>query len=128
MRLEHIAFQVSDPVATAAWYVKHLGMKIARKVEGGPRMHFLLDASGRSLIEVYNNPVAEVPDYASRHPILFHLAFETDSIEADRLRLIEAGAKPAGEIDTTPAGDRLCFVRDPWGVAVQLCQRKDRMP
>ncbi|GMV83302.1 MAG: hypothetical protein AMXMBFR7_44860 [Planctomycetota bacterium] len=128
MRLEHIAFQTADPVATAAWYEKNLGMKTIRKLETGARMHFLLDDAARTIVEVYNNPAAEVPEHAKRHPLLFHLAFETADLASDRARLLAAGATAEGEIDTTPAGDRLCFLRDPWGVALQLCQRASRMP
>ena len=30
MKIEHAAYQIEDPVATAAWYVKHLGMTVKR--------------------------------------------------------------------------------------------------
>jgi hypothetical protein len=37
--------------------------------------------------------------------------------------LLDAGATPAGEIVTTPTGDVMTFVRDPWGLTVQLVKR-----
>jgi len=44
-------------------------------------------------------------------------------MESERERLIQAGATPDGEINNTPSGDKLCFLRDPWQVTVQLVQR-----
>ena len=36
LNLEHIAVNVSDAVAVAAWYVEHLGMQVVRKVTVAP--------------------------------------------------------------------------------------------
>lgn len=50
MKLEHVALNVSDPVAVAAWYTRHLGLT-AVKVDGGPYYtHFLADDGGTVLI------------------------------------------------------------------------------
>ena len=57
MKLEHVAINVSDPVAVAAWYEEHLGMKIVMAQTTGTLMHFLADDGG-SMIELYNNPDA----------------------------------------------------------------------
>ena len=124
MRLEHVALNVPDPDAQAAWYVQHLGMRIARHAPVPNRTHFLADSAGQSVVEVYRNPAAPVPDYAEIAPLVLHLAFLTDDIEAESARLIAAGAAAAGPIDTTPAGDRLAFLRDPWQVTIQLVQRQ----
>ncbi len=55
LNIEHIACNVSDAVAVAAWYVEHLGMRVVRKVTTA-HMHFLADAAGHGVIEVYSNP------------------------------------------------------------------------
>ena len=47
LNVEHVACNVSDPAAMAAWYVEHLGMRIVRRVPTPPYIHFLADASGR---------------------------------------------------------------------------------
>ena len=36
LNLEHIACNVSDAVAVAAWYVENLGMQVVRKVSVAP--------------------------------------------------------------------------------------------
>lgn len=127
MRLEHLALNVAEPVAMADWYVEHLGMKVVR--EGPPPVNtrFLSDSSGAILLEIYCNPPDAVPDYASMDPLLLHLAFVADDVEAMRTRLIAGGATPVAAVETTPAGDRLAMLRDPWGLAIQLAKRADPM-
>lgn len=127
MHIEHVALNVEDPDAMAQWYVANLGMRIARHVGGPARTCFLADTGDTTLIEIYNNPAAAVPDYAAMDPLLVHIAFSVDDIEAARARLIAAGATPHGEIGTTPAGDQLAMLRDPWGLAVQLAKRAKPM-
>ena len=69
LNVEHVACNVTDPVAMAAWYVEHLGMRVVRRVQTPPYMHFLADANGHTVIEIYTNPTADpVPDYAAMHP------------------------------------------------------------
>ena len=127
MKIEHTAYQVADPVSVARWYVTHLGMTIKRSQSEPPYMHFLADDGDAVMLEFYNNPTVAVPDYAERHPMIFHLAFQTDDVDATRARLLAAGATPEGDVTTTPGGDQLAMVRDPWGLAVQLLKRKEPM-
>ena len=49
LNLEHFACNVSDPTAMADWYVKHLGMRVVRRVPTPPYIHFLADAAGQRL-------------------------------------------------------------------------------
>ena len=123
MLLEHIAFNVPEPAAAATWYVTHLEMRVVRSQTVSPFGHFLVDSAGRSVVEFYNNPGDPVPDLRAVHPLRHHIALLTDDIAADWARLIAAGAQAVDEIVTTPAGDRLVFMRDPWGLPLQLVQR-----
>jgi catechol 2,3-dioxygenase-like lactoylglutathione lyase family enzyme len=124
MRLEHIAINTAEPVKMAQWYVEHLAMKIARSEAKSPFAHFLVDSSDQSVIEIYSNPAAEVPVYTDMSPFTLHFAFLVDDMAGERARLIAAGATSAGEPVTTPAGDQLAFLRDPWGVTLQLVKRQ----
>ncbi|MCB0105491.1 MAG: VOC family protein [Caldilineaceae bacterium] len=121
MKLEHVAINVPEPAAMAKWYAEHLGMRIVVQSTESPYMHFIADDAG-SMIELYNNPAAELPDYANMSPFNYHAAFSTDNIEAERERLIAAGAT-AGDITSTPRGDKLLFLRDPWQIPFQFVQR-----
>src|SRR6185312_362374 len=123
MKLEHFALQVPDPVAMADWYVKHLGCTIARA--GGEPSHGRFLSVGGVLLEIYRNPKAPVPDYKSIDPLLLHLAFASQNLKADRDRLVQAGARLADDISTTPTGDELMMLRDPWDVALQFVKRAE---
>lgn len=122
LNVEHIAWNVADPPAVAAWYVEHLGMRIVRHSPVAPHMHFLADASGRVVIEIYNNPVDPVPDYAAMHPARLHFAFATPDPDGSKSALIAAGATAVDD-QISPDGSRLIMLRDPWGLALQLCKR-----
>lgn len=123
MNIEHIAINVPDPVAMADWYARHLGMRIVRNVGGPTSTHFLGDESGRVVIEIYHHTKAAVPDYHAMDPLVLHIAFVAPNIQETRDRLLKAGATLAADVAVTPAGDELCMLRDPWGIAVQLVKR-----
>ena len=122
MKLEHFAVNVEDPVEMATWYVKNLGMVIVKQQENAPFMTFLADDSGQIMIEIYTNPANEVPDYRSMNPLIIHLAFVSDDPAADKIRLVNAGAVAVSD-DILEDGSHLVMMRDPWGLAIQLCRR-----
>ena len=128
MKIEHVAFNVADPIAMAKWYETNLAMRTVRSV--GPPTHtrFLVDSSGQMLIEIYNHPKASVPDYRKIDPLILHLAFSADDVRTTRARLLQAGGTAEGEITVTDSGDELAMLRDPWGFCVQLVHRQRAMP
>ena len=127
MKIEHFALQVPDPAAMADWYVKHLGLTVARM--GGPPGHgrFLMDTGGGVLFEIYRNPRVAVPDYSAVNPLLMHLALLSENPAVDRDRLVAAGAQVADPISTNEQGDQLLMLRDPWGLPLQLIKRAEPM-
>jgi len=125
MKIEHVAFNVEDSRALADWYAAHLGMTIVRSIEEAPYIRFLADSEGTTLLEVYSNPIGEYVKYSDFHPVTFHIAFTVEDMDGTRQRLQDAGGKIDGDIEVTALGDKLGFVRDPWGNAVQLVQRKN---
>lgn len=127
MKIEHVAWNVSDPNAMARWYVEHLGFTVKRRFVEPPYGHFLADDSGTVMVELYSRSDAPVPDYAAQHPAVLHLALVSHNVEADLARLEQAGGKLVGAIDRQPNGDVLAFVRDPWGFTLQLVQRAQPM-
>lgn len=122
MKFEHFALNVPDARAMAAWYVDQLGFKVVRRREDAPFTHFLADDTGRVIVELYTNPSAAIPDYRSAHPLCFHVAVVAADARAERARLEQVGASFVAE-DVLPDGSILFMLRDPWGVALQLCQR-----
>ncbi len=127
IRLEHVALNVADPIQMAQWYVDNLGMKILREGPAPAHARFLADADGNMMLEIYRNPPEAVPDYASMDPLVLHVAFLVDDVEAIRSKLLAAGATATDEITVTPAGDKMTMLRDPWGVAIQFIRRANPM-
>ena len=122
MKLEHLALNVIDPIAMTKWYVEHIGLTVVRQVKDAPYTHFLADSSGTVLLEIYNNPPDQVPPYAAMDPLLLHIAFVSVDLEADKIALLAAGATLVEELHFDD-GSHLIMLRDPWGLAVQLCKR-----
>lgn len=127
MRIEHVAFNVEDPLSMARWYVEHLGFEVRRRVMESPWAHFMVDSTGSTMLEIYGNPDVPLPDYRAMHAGTLHLALLSEDVEADIARLSAAGGKLDGDIQNTPAGDTLAFVRDPWGFTLQLVKRAQPM-
>jgi catechol 2,3-dioxygenase-like lactoylglutathione lyase family enzyme len=124
MRVEHIAFQVKDPVAVADWYVKNLGFRVARHAGGPANTHFLADAAGHVVLELYSNAAAPQPDYAAMHPLMLHVAFAVEDVKDSHDRLLAAGATSFSLPETTAAGDQFAMLRDPFGLPIQLVHRQ----
>jgi len=122
VKTEHVALNVSDPVAMAAWYREHLGFEIAKSSTTPPFTTFLRESSGVMMIEIYRNPPDQVPSYFDMNPLQLHLAFVSVDPEADKSRLLAAGATLAKD-EHLPDGSHPITLRDPWGLAIQLCKR-----
>jgi glyoxylase I family protein len=125
--IEHIGYQVPDPLAAARWYVENLGLRIARSFGAPAFTQFLADSSGHVMIEIYNNPAAPMPDYRAMSSLVLHLAMECPDVEDVRARLLAAGATAEGDVLHAPSGDILAMLRDPWGFPVQLARRASPM-
>lgn len=127
MKIEHVAFNVEDPLEMGRWYVKHLGMVVKRRTVEPPYAHFLADDSGTVMIEIYGNSEVPVPDYRNLHPMAVHLAFVSEDLQADVRRLVAAGATVVREIEVQPNGDQMAMLRDPWGLTIQFVKRSAPM-
>jgi uncharacterized glyoxalase superfamily protein PhnB len=127
VKIEHTAFQVEDPVAAAAWYVAHLGLTVKRAQAHSPWGQFLADDGNSVMLEFYCNPKIPVPDYRSMDPLTLHIAFVAADVRTERARLLASGATAEGDVQTTDAGDVMAMLRDPWGLALQLAQRRAAM-
>ena len=126
MKLEHFALNVEEPLTMAQWYVDNLGLKIVKQSTTAPYMTFLADDSGRIMIEIYTNPTDEVPPYRQMNPLLVHLAFVSENPGTDKDRLLAAGATLESD-QKLEDGSHLIMLRDPWGLALQLCKRATPM-
>ena len=123
MKIEHIALNVPDPAAIADWYVANLGMQVVRQSGAPTYTTFLADSDGDTILELYRFDGAPLPDYAAQDPMVLHLAFSSANAVEQARELAAAGAQLQGEPRATDGGDTLIFLRDPWGIALQLVER-----
>lgn len=125
MKLEHLAFNVPEPEKMADWYQAHLGLRLA-KITPTPtfQAYFLVDDDS-TLLEFYRNPIAEPMAFANIHPANLHVAFYADDLERTVESLLAAGATQIGEKITFPSGAAYYYVRDPWGLALQIINRPE---
>ena len=123
MMIEHVAFQHPDPIGAADWYGKNFQMKVVRASDGPSQARFLADATGHTVLEIYANSEAPMPDYPGMNPLVLHIAFLSENLPVDVERLTISGAKLVDAPSVTAKGDELAMLRDPWGVPLQLVKR-----
>ena len=78
-------------------------------------------------MELYTNSDAPIPDYVNMNQFTLHVAFAVEDAAAVRDRLVTAGATLIDESGSMESSI-LVFLRDPWGVTLQLCQRSRPLP
>lgn len=126
MRFEHFALNVESPVKMAQWYIEHMGLHLVFESDEPPFMRFLADDNDQVVMELYQNPNAPITDHSKNHHLVFHMAFESVDAGADKQRLVAVGASFIEE-KGPDQGTHLVMLRDPWGIPLQICQRKNRL-
>ncbi len=118
-----MALNVRDQRAVEEWYTQNLGFAVVRRLDAGAS--FLADSSGRVLFELYSRsdvPYFDAPGTAS---LTLHIAYVCDDVPGTADALIAAGAKVDIPKNTSPDGDELVMLRDPFGITIQLIKRAD---
>lgn len=121
--IQHIGFNVNNPIEITNWYIQNLDMKLIRTGKAPQYVTFIADSGSNMEIEFYNKEKVDKIDFQKIDVMSFHFAFLTDSINLIESKLIAAGAKLIDKTTETPAGDKVAMLRDPWGMPLQLVQR-----
>jgi catechol 2,3-dioxygenase-like lactoylglutathione lyase family enzyme len=138
-RMHHVGVVVDDLDAATAFFAE-LGLEGQGRtpVEGGAvdrivglegvrvdtAMMQTPDGAGRlELIEFHSPSYAgDMRPAPANVPGLRHLAFVVDDVEAVLARLRSHGAELVGELETLGSSYRLCYVRGPAGIIVELAE------
>jgi len=139
-RMEHVGIVVDDLAAATAFFVE-LGLELQGEglVEGGwvdrvvglegVRVDYAMmetpDGHGRLELVKFHAPSGPGGD---RHapantPGIRHLAFAVDDIDAVVASLRAHGGELVGEVENYEDIYRLCYVRGPEGIIVELAER-----
>jgi catechol 2,3-dioxygenase-like lactoylglutathione lyase family enzyme len=139
-RMDHVGIIVDDLAEAVAFFVE-LGLELQgeAQVEGdwvdrvvaleGVRAQIAMlqtpDGHGRLELSKFHTPSAEggyqrAPANASG---IRHVAFAVDDIDATLTRLLARGAELVGELERYRDSYRLCYVRGPEGILVELAEQ-----
>ncbi len=123
---DHIHLRSPDPEATAAWFERMLGAQVIRStVEGKPRIDLKLGGA-----DVFIMPVAP-GDKVNPPPVtpyqgLDHFGLAVSGIDAVAAGLKAKGAEFTMEPRTIRRGLRICFLRGPQGISIELLDRDEK--
>jgi catechol 2,3-dioxygenase-like lactoylglutathione lyase family enzyme len=139
-RMDHVSIVVED-LAGAIEFFEELGLEVQNEasVEGpevdrivgleGVRsdLAFLQTPDGHGQIELvkFNSPPLQEgdPEAPANTPGLRHLCFAVDDVEAAVAALRAKGAELVGEVVTYGSSYKLCYVRGPEGVILELAEK-----
>jgi lactoylglutathione lyase len=120
---DHIHLRTTDPEATAQWYERMLGAEVVRTMqEGKPRIDLKLGGAN-----IFIAPVAAGdgvnPPPTTPYQGLDHFGLTVSGIDAIAADLKAKGVVFTKEPTTVRPGVRICFIRAPEGVSIELLDR-----
>jgi catechol 2,3-dioxygenase-like lactoylglutathione lyase family enzyme len=139
-RIDHVGIVVDDLAAATAFFVE-LGFELQGEasVEGdwvdrvvgleGVRAELAMvqtpDGHGRLELTKFHTPPGRGGDRRAQAntPGIRHIALAVDDIDTAVARLRAHGAELVGEVESYKDIYRLCYVRGPEGIIVELAQR-----
>ncbi len=125
--IEHVTIRVRDLEASVDYYHRMFGAQVIlrRNLAGEKKIAFL--RIGDSMLELMGFGPANEPVDAREHYGVHHIGIKTDNFDATYKDLKAKGAEFLGEPLEPTAGIRLCFMRDPNGVVIELAQRDPKV-
>jgi catechol 2,3-dioxygenase-like lactoylglutathione lyase family enzyme len=125
-RWDHIHLRSPDPEATAAWFERILGAQVIRStVEGKPRIDLKLGGA-----DVFIMPVAPGdkvnPPPMTPYQGLDHFGLTVSGIDAVAADLKAKDVEFTMEPRTIRPGLRICFLRGPQGISIELLERDQK--
>src|SRR5262249_29394499 len=120
---DHVHLRSPDPEATAQWFESMLGAEVIRSVQQGrPRIDLKLGGAN-----VFIAPVAagDGVNAAPSTPYqgLDHFGLTVSGIDAVAAELKAKGVTFTKEPTTVRPGVRVCFIRGPQGISIELLER-----
>jgi catechol 2,3-dioxygenase-like lactoylglutathione lyase family enzyme len=121
--MDHIHLRTANPEAMAQWFEKMLGAEVLRSVqEGKPRIDLKLGGANIFIAAVAaGDGVNAAP--ATPYRGLDHFGLAVSGIDAIAADLKKKGVEFTREPTTVRPGVRVCFIRAPEGVSIELLDR-----
>ena len=123
---DHIHLRSPNPEKTAQWYERMFGAEVLRTTQQGkPRIDLKLGGAN-----IFIAPVA--PDSGVNSPPvtpyqgLDHFGLTVKDIDAVAAEIKAKGVEFTKEPTTIRPGVRICFIRGPEGISVELLERDQK--
>ena len=121
---DHIHLRSPDPEKTAQYYQRMFGAEIIRTVqEGKPRIDMKIGGQN-----VFIAPVAASskvnPPPVTPYQGLDHFGLRVTDIDTVYADLKAKGAEFTMELNSPRPGVKICFIRGPEGVSIEVLERK----
>ncbi len=124
---DHIHLRSPDPEATARYYERMFGAEIVRSGQGGTAPRIDLKLGG---LDIFIAPVAPGssvnPPPVTPYQGLDHFGLAVTGIEDIVAELKAKGAEFTMELTEVRPGVKICFVRGPQGVSIEVLERVQR--
>ena len=120
---DHIHLRSPDPEATAQWFERILGAEVIRSMQQGkPRIDLKLGGANIFIAPIEPgegvNPAPTTP-----YQGLDHFGLTVSGIDMVAAELREKGVQFTKEPTTVRPGVRVCFLRGPQGISIELLER-----
>ena len=120
---DHIHLRSPDPEATARWYERMFGAEILRTMQlGKPRIDLKLGGANIFIAPVAAGDGVNAPP-TTPYQGLDHFGLTCTGIDAIAAELKAKGVKFTKEPTTVRPGTRICFIRGPEGISIELLDR-----
>ena len=120
---DHVHLRTTDPEATAQWYERMLGAEVIRTMqEGKPRIDLKIGGANIFIAPVTAGDGVNPPP-TTPYRGLDHFGLTVSGIDAIAADLKAKGVQFTKEPTTVRPGVRICFIRAPEGVSIELLER-----
>jgi catechol 2,3-dioxygenase-like lactoylglutathione lyase family enzyme len=120
---DHIHLRTTDPEATAKWYESMLGAEVIRTMQqGATRIDLRLGGANIFIAPVTAGDGVNPPP-TTPYRGLDHFGLTVTGIDAIAADLKAKGVEFTKEPTTIRPGVRICFIRGPQGISIELLER-----
>ena len=120
---DHVHLRSPDPEATAQWFERILGAEVIRSTQQGkPRIDLKLGGARVFIAPVAPNDGVN-PAPVTPYQGLDHIGLSVTGLDAIAAELKAEGVEFTKPPQTPRPGIRICFLRGPQGISIELLER-----
>ena len=120
---DHVHLRSPDPEATAQWFERMLGAQVTRSMQAGqPRIDMKLGGANIFIAQVKAGDGVN-PAPATPYQGLDHFGLAVSGIDAIAADLKKKGVEFTMEPRVPRPGIKICFLRGPQGISIELLDR-----